>query len=31
MRYKVESSNSCGAGFLPSRYVPHDVNAPSHH
>ena len=25
MRYKVEVSNSCGAGLLPARYVPHNI------
>ena len=26
MRYKVELSNSCGAGLLPARYVPHNTS-----
>ncbi len=25
MRYKVELSNSCGAGLLLARYVPHNT------
>jgi len=25
MRYKVESWNSCSAGILPARYVPHNT------
>jgi len=25
MKHKVESSNSCGAGLLPARYVPHNT------
>jgi len=25
MRYKVELWNSCDAGILPARYVPHNI------